>query len=223
MIYYIDNSERSDVDSPEVRKSYDDMGKSLKSVFGVEVYVQHYSRASLDEVKSLKLRAAVLSGCGTPWEQFIKCDFSKEFELIRSGLVPVLGICGGHQIIGMAYGARVEPMRRLKPGEKDNHVGTHTEGYFLEAGKLPVRIIKPDPLFDGFKDVVIVDEGHYCEIKKLPDEFERLAETDECHIQAMKHKKNLIYGVQFHPNVYDDQYPDGKKILDNFLRLAQVF
>ena len=92
MIYYVDNSERSDVNSPSARKNYKEMGKSLEAVFGVEVYVQHYSRVSIDEVKALNPQAAVLSGCGTPWEQFIKCDFSKEFELIRSGLLPILGI-----------------------------------------------------------------------------------------------------------------------------------
>lgn len=220
MIYYVDNGERNDVGKPSAKKDYEQMEKSLKSVFGVEAQVRHYSQVSVAEVKALNPQAAVLSGCGTPWEQFIKCDFSKEFELIRSGLLPILGICGGHQIIGMAYGAKVTPLRRLKPGEKDNHVGTPSEGYFYEMGYLPVKIIKEDPIFEGMGNVIIVHEGHYCEIKGLPSFVELLASTDECHIQAMKHKQNLTYGVQFHPNNYTDEYPDGKKILSNFLQLA---
>ncbi|MBI4649238.1 MAG: gamma-glutamyl-gamma-aminobutyrate hydrolase family protein, partial [Bacteroidia bacterium] len=189
MIYYVDNSERSDVNSPSAKKNYEAMGKSLEAVFGVEVHVQHYSQVSIDEVKALNPQAAVLSGCGTPWEQFIKCDFSKEFELIRSGLLPILGICGGHQIIGMAYGAEIAPMRRLKPGEKDTHVGTPSEGYFYEMEYLPVKIINADALFEGMGDVITVHEGHYCEIKNLPSDFELLASTEECRIQAMRHKQ----------------------------------
>jgi GMP synthase (glutamine-hydrolysing) len=70
-------------------------------------------------------------------------------------------------------------------------------------------------------DVIIVHEGHYCEIKNLPSDFELLASTEECRIQTMRHKQNLTYGVQFHPNNYTDEYPDGKKILNNFIQLAQ--
>jgi len=112
------------------------------------------------------------------------------------------------------------PMRRLRRGEKDPNVGTHIEGYYMEKGYLQVRIVKWDPLFDGLGDVLLVDEGHYCEIKRLPTEFELLASGDECKIQAMKHSTRLVYGVQFHPNVYDDGHPDGKRILDNFIRIS---
>ena len=220
MIYYVDNSERDDIDSPSARNKYKQMEESLTSIFGIEVQVRHYSRVSIDEVKTLNPQAAVLSGCGTPWEKFIKCDFSKEFKLIRSGLIPILGICGGHQIIGMAYSASIVPMRLLKPGEKDEHIGTPSEGYFYEMGYLPVKIIKTDPLFEGMEDIVVVHEGHYCEIKDLPPDFELLASTEECRIQAMKHKQNLTYGVQFHPNNYTDEYPDGRKISSNFLRIT---
>jgi hypothetical protein len=91
MIYYVDNGERNDVGKPSAKKDYEQMEKSLKSVFGVEAQVRHYSQISVEEVKALNPQAAVLSGCGTPFKQFIKCDFSKEFELIRSGLLPILG------------------------------------------------------------------------------------------------------------------------------------
>lgn len=121
-------------------------------------------------------------------------------------------------------------MRRLKPGEKDNHMGTPSEGYFYEMEYLPVKIINADALFESMGDVIIVHEGHYCEIKNLPSDFELLASTEECRIQAMRYKQasipfgkweNLTYGVQFHPNNYTDEYPDGKKILNNFIQLAQ--
>ncbi|MEM2936517.1 MAG: hypothetical protein QW231_05010 [Candidatus Bathyarchaeia archaeon] len=40
-------------------------------------------------------------------------------------------------------------------------------------------------------------------------------------IQAVKHKKRPLYGVQFHPQIYTEEHPDGKKILENFFRIAQ--
>ncbi|RLG94482.1 hypothetical protein DRO37_05455 [Candidatus Bathyarchaeota archaeon] len=67
---------------------------------------------------------------------------------------------------------------------------------------LPVKVLKrDDPLFEGLNGTIIVDEGHYCEIKWLPAEFELLASTDECIIQAMRHKSRPLYGVQFPPNI----------------------
>jgi len=96
-------------------------------------------------------------------------------------------------------------MRRLKPGEEDGNVGTRLEG-FVEKGFLPVRIAGRDPLFSGLGDVIYVDENHYCEVKEPPPEFDLLASTEECRIQAMKCRKCLLYGVQFHPQVFDDEH-----------------
>jgi len=50
MIYYVDNGERNDVGTPSARKDYEQMEKSLKSVFGVEAKVEHYSQVSIEGV-----------------------------------------------------------------------------------------------------------------------------------------------------------------------------
>ena len=45
----------------------------------------------------------------------------------------------------------------------------------MEKGYLPVKVLKrDDPLFEGLNETIVVDEGHYCEIKRLPAEFELL-------------------------------------------------
>jgi GMP synthase (glutamine-hydrolysing) len=61
-------------------------------------------------------------------------------------------------------------------------------------------------------------ESHYCEIKALPPNFQLLASTPECRIQAMKHRARPLYGVQFHPEDYSDRFPDGRLLLENFFR-----
>ena len=91
-----------------------------------------------------------------------------------------------------------------------------------EWGIKKIRILKPDPLFKGFKDEIAVPEYHYWEIKELPKEFEILASTDECRIQTIRNRWHLIYGTQFHPEAYDEIYPDGKIILKNFFKIARI-
>ncbi|NHW00058.1 MAG: C26 family cysteine hydrolase domain-containing family [Thaumarchaeota archaeon] len=227
LVYYIDNSD-IDPDSVEAEKRYENMRREIQRVYTGPCVVRHYSRCSLKEVQKLEPLAVILSGSGTPWEQFVKNDWTGEFEIIREAEVPILGICGGHQVIGMAYWhprreLGCSPIRRLKPGEKDENVGTHLEGYFVEKGFLPVRIVKKDPLFNRLGDIIYVDENHYCEVKELPHGFDLLASTDECRIQAMKHRMRPLYGVQFHPQIFNDEYPDGRRILENFFEIAQQY
>jgi len=219
-IYFVENGETEDPDGVSGFREVSWLPRYRR------VLARHYSRCSLEEVEELQPLAVILGGSGTPWEQFIKKDWIREFEIIKHASVSILGICGGHQIIGMAYHEPIRelgcsPIRRLRPGEEDKNVGTHLEGYFMERGYLPVKILKRDPLFEGLGDTIVVDEGHYCEIKELPPEFDLLASTEECRIQAIKHKQRPVYGVQFHPNKYDEEHPDGKKILENFLKIAE--
>jgi len=223
-IYFIDNNEKRDESNYEEVRSR--MAKRLESIFGCKVLVRHYTECSLEEVERSKPLAVVLGGSGTPWEEFIAKDWSREFEIVKKATVPILGFCGGHQIIGMAYHEPrrelgCSPIRPLRKGETDRNKGTHMEGYFVEKGYTPVKILKRDPIFKGLGDTVIVDEGHYCEIKRIPPEFELLASTKECRVQAIRHKARCVYGVQFHPNVYDEEHPDGKRIIENFLMIAR--
>jgi GMP synthase (glutamine-hydrolysing) len=54
----------------------------------------------------------------------------------------------------------------------------------------------------------------------LPEDFVRLAASEICAIEAMRHRTRPLYGVQFHPERYTDDHPDGRAILANFFRLA---
>ena len=48
----------------------------------------------------------------------------------------------------------------------------------------------------------------------------RLADSEACPIQAMRHVRRPLYGFQFHPERYTEAHPDGRTILANFFRLA---
>ncbi|MCX8182985.1 MAG: hypothetical protein N3F08_00990 [Crenarchaeota archaeon] len=50
-----------------------------------------------------------------------------------------------------------------------------------------------------------------------------MASTEECRIQVMKHRERPLYGVQFHPQIFDEEHPDGRKILENFFKIARQY
>jgi len=143
------------------------------------------------------------------------------FGLIRTTKIPMIGFCGGMQLIGKAFSAKVTSMRKLREGEKDPNPRYHP-GLFKEWGFLPVRVLQRDPLFESLPDELLVREAHAFHMVQAPPEFEVLAATDECPVEAIKHRQRLLYGTQFHPEAYDDDHPDGRIIVQNFLRLAGV-
>ncbi|MGQ9513867.1 MAG: glutamine amidotransferase-related protein [Thermoproteota archaeon] len=60
-------------------------------------------------------------------------------------------------------------------------------------------MVKEGEIFEGLPNPFTVREAHYCEVKKLPEDFLLLASMKDCHIQAMKHRSRTIYSTQFHP------------------------
>jgi GMP synthase (glutamine-hydrolysing) len=73
------------------------------------------------------------------------------------------------------------------------------------------------PLFAGISPEHRFYESHYCEIKILPPGFELLASSPECRIQAMRHRERPLFSTQFHPEDYNERFPDGRTLLSNFL------
>lgn len=181
----------------------------------------HYTDVTPSLARERDVRAIGISGNVTDWEEYDFAQFQPLFELVKEGRVPVIGFCGGHQLIGLMYEAECGPLRKLSPGEADPDP-SWAPGYFKEVGYRPVRVVADDPLFEGLGREPIFFESHYWEVKELPADFELLASTDVCRIQAMKHRRLPIYGTQFHPEVHSVEYEDGMMLLTNFFRIAGV-
>jgi len=137
-----------------------------------------------------------------------------ELEFIRQYSRPYLGICFGHQMIGAAYGARVQQMQKQVYDSESNRV-------------LEIRFIENYPLLkDGkqYKTTVIVEENHHDEV--IPTEIflnnvKNYASTTACQIQAIKHKEKPIFGVQFHPDTTKEEFKaDALIILRNFFEIS---
>lgn len=101
------------------------------------------------------------------------------YDWIYSYHNPVLGICHGHQMLGVMHGANL-----IRSGQN-------------EEGICPVTVETEDPLFSGLGHSFNVEQHHVYSIS-LPKDFKLLASSDRCRVQAMMHQSKPFYSVQFH-------------------------
>ncbi|WP_052885859.1 anthranilate synthase component II [Vulcanisaeta distributa] len=118
------------------------------------------------------------------------------------GRVPILGICLGHQVIGVTFGARIRRARTIKHGKTSM-----------------IRLMRPSPIFQGLPDRIEGMRYHSLVIDDIPSELIVTAiSEDDNEVMAVQHRDYPIFGVQFHPESVGT--PMGKEILKNFLSLG---
>jgi len=204
LLYLIDNTIDGQGASPrELRASFARLRPDL------EILTERYSAVSPERVANVKPTHIVLSGQSHPWDNYSPEQLQGVIEVIRRASQPILGVCGGHQQIALAYGARVDLMAKLEPGKG-------YEGAKRERGFFPVTTNQKG-LFKGLPSFMTVWHSHFDEVKELPKGFVRTAWNDACPIQAMQHETRPLFGVQFHPELFDEQHPDGRNVLEAFL------
>ncbi|MGH7514021.1 MAG: glutamine amidotransferase-related protein [Gemmatimonadales bacterium] len=186
---------------------------------GAPCVLIHYTQVERALLDRLAVRAVVVSGHSTLIDHYDRRDLAPLLEIIRETPWPILGLCGGHQLIGLAFGETSAPMGALAAGEVDPKPDV-APGMRKEWGPSRVRISGHDPLFDGLGETVVVEQRHFWELKAVPAGFVGLAGSDACAVQAIRHVRRPLYGVQFHPERYSELHPDGRTILVNFFRLA---
>jgi len=206
LIYLVDNTINGHGDSPREIRAV--LGRLIP---GVEILTEPFHAVSLERVRSLKPSHIILSGQSHPWGNYAPESLAGVFDVIKRASQPILGVCGGHQQIALAYGAEVGLMERLEPGE--GYAGAKRE-----RGFFPVEDTG-EGLFKGLPERVTVWHSHCDEVKQLPDGFRCTASNETCAIQAMQQKGRRVYGVQFHPELFDDEHPEGRTIVENFLAL----
>ncbi len=167
---------------------------------GQELVVRRNDQTTIEEIEQLKPEHIVISpGPCTPREAGISVELIRRF----AGRVPILGVCLGHQAIGYAFGGRVVRAPVIMHGK--------TSEIFHDGRTI----------FRGLPQKFVATRYHslIVERKSLPKELEISAETLDGTIMGLRHRKDTLEGVQFHPeSVLTDA---GKKILQNFIRLRQ--
>ncbi len=143
-----------------------------------------------------KFSHIIISGRPTLLSQENIPELLELFNFIKKTNIPILGICFGHQIIGLSYRSTI------KVGETVNKIEN-------------IQIIEKDKIFDSIEDSSWFQEAH-SEFISLPKDFILLAKSESCQNEAMKHKNKNIYGIQFHPEVSNKE---GQTLIYNFLRI----
>jgi anthranilate synthase/aminodeoxychorismate synthase-like glutamine amidotransferase len=140
----------------------------------------------------------VSPGPGTPADAGISVAAIREL----TGLMPVLGVCLGHQAMAEAFGGRV--VRNRPVHGKTSRV--HHDGAAIFA-------TLADP-FEATRYHSLVVER-----ESLPPELVVTAWTEDSTIMGIRHREHPTFGVQFHPESV--LTGEGKALLRNFLEAAR--
>ncbi len=164
---------------------------------GTPATVVRNDALTIDDVERMAPSRIVISpGPGRPESAGISIDVLKRF----AGRVPLLGVCLGHQAMGVAFGGRVVRASVPMHGKVSpiTHEGTHLFAGVaspIEVGRYHSLVIDPAGVPDGFRVTATV-EG-------------------ETTIMGIRHESKPIFGVQFHPESV--LTPGGYRMLQNFL------
>lgn len=189
MIYLIDN--------------YDSFSYNLYQLIGEvdpSIEVVRNDALSAEELAAKNPEAVILSpGPGRPADAGI-CE---EVVLKLSGIVPILGVCLGHQAICEAFGGSVGYAKELMHGKSSL-----------------VKIDTESPLFNGLPAKVQVARYHSlaADEESLPECLRVISRANDGEVMAVQHAEFPTYGVQFHPESI--LTPDGRAMIENFLAIA---
>jgi anthranilate synthase component 2 len=166
---------------------------------GAELRVRRNDQVTVGEIEAMAPEQILISpGPGRPEDAGISVDVIRRF----GPSVPILGVCLGHQAIGVVYGGTV--CRATAPMH----------------GKTSTVVHDGKGLFRGISEPFLAGRYHSLVISgdRVPAELEVAARTrDDGTIMAVRHRSYPVHGVQFHPeSVLTDE---GRRILRNFLDL----
>jgi len=125
-------------------------------------------------------------------------------EVIRKygPIIPILGVCLGHECIGHVYGGTIRRAKTIRHG-KTSKV-SHCCDELFKGVSNPFEAVRYHSLV--IDDKTLPECLHVCAIS-----------NDDREIMAVKHKEYQVYGVQFHPESM--LTGEGKRIIKNFLGL----
>ncbi len=181
--------------------NYDSFTYNLVQYFGeigANFKVYRNDEVTVNSIVRMKPSRIVISpGPCTPNEAGISVDVVKKF----AGVVPLLGVCLGHQCVGAAFGAKIARAKKLMHGKTS---------MIKHNGK---------DVFRGLPNPFEATRYHSLVIKKgtLPANLKITANSPDGEIMAIADRKLRLFGVQFHPESILTSC--GKKLLDNFLSI----
>ncbi|MBI5474206.1 MAG: aminodeoxychorismate/anthranilate synthase component II [Ignavibacteriae bacterium] len=163
-----------------------------------EVIVRRNDEISIEEIAFILPGRILLSpGPGRPEDAGVTVDVVKTFGTS----IPMLGVCLGHQAIGMAFGGKVVHAPTIMHGRTSTI--NHSSSSVFKNVKNPFTATR-------YHSLIISRD-------KFPDCLEITATTDEGVIMGVQHKTLPIAGVQFHPESILTQ--EGERLMSNWLEV----
>ena len=179
--------------------NYDSFTYNLVQAFlvlGADVIVRRNDEITVEQARELAPTHLCISpGPGTPAEAGVSEDMIRAF----AGVVPVLGVCLGHQALVEVYGGSITRAERLMHGKASQVLHTGTGLY---AGL-------PNPFAAGRYHSLIARRD------EVPDVLEVTSWTPEGEVMGVRHRELAVEGVQFHPESI--LTPEGPRLLAAFL------
>ncbi len=181
--------------------NYDSFTYNLVQLLGKEVssiIVKRNDKITVKEIAKLNPDKILISpGPGKPEDSNVSLTCIKEFGT----KLPILGVCLGHQAIGIAYGGKVIKAPVLMHGKTS----------LINHDKKTIFKNIPQKFNATRYHSLIIDQN------SLPGDLEITARTDDNVIMGIRHKTFPIEGIQFHPeSILTDE---GKNIISNWVQL----
>jgi GMP synthase-like glutamine amidotransferase len=187
--------------------------------------------------------AIVMSGTYSDFDYYSVPQLDSFRSFIKETKIPVLAICGSHQLVAMSFGSELTTLDNLPPAAKRNDRLIEYQYRFIKI------VDTTDPIFEGIddrndwrwqkytrrKNILRVWQNHGIQVVGVPQGFHLLATSYLCRNQMMVRRSDgqLIYSVQFHlEKSFEDwsrnptrwEHPneskDGRLLFENFLKLA---
>jgi len=184
--------------------NYDSFTYNLVQLVGKmteKIQVIRNKDKTIDEIMQIAPRGIILSpGPGRPEDAGVTVEVVQKL----GSKIPILGVCLGHQAIGVAFGAKV------------THAPSIMHGRISEVAHHGETILKnvSNPLNAGrYHSLVISSE-------QFPSDLKISAQTKDGIIMGVTHRKFPIEGIQFHPESILTQ--DGELILKNWLEVYNI-
>jgi len=182
--------------------NYDSFTYNLVQAFlvlGADVDVHRNDEITVDEAMVLQPTHLCISpGPGRPEDAGVSLTMIAAFEK----MVPILGVCLGHQCLVQHFGGRIISADRLMHGKTS--MVTHDDAGVYRGLSNPFQAGRYHSLT--------------AEDNSLPDVLTVTARTDHDEIMGVRHKNLFLEGVQFHPESV--LTPEGDRLMDNFLKLS---